>query len=81
MASNRTSLQFIGEASCLVHFDVEKAERATRDHPGHPGAIIILSISINEEWVDASHFSDKTLEALRQSISEEIAGEEDDEEE
>lgn len=43
----------LGDASALVEYEVERAERQTAHHPGRPASVSILRVFINGHWCEA----------------------------
>ena len=60
---------FLGDASVLVEFEYEPAERETRDEPGHPESVEVLRALINGAWVDAE-FPEKVIDVWTQRCVE-----------
>ena len=51
----------LGESAALVEYEVIRAEPQTRDHPGCPGELNVLSVLINGRMVDVDGVIDPKL--------------------
>ncbi len=76
--SDLTSLQYIGDAECLIEYEYQRAERGMRDRyglqmePDYPASVTVLAVQVNGAWVDAENFSTKALGMLADKILEEV---------